>query len=265
MKKVIKILVPILVLSFALSGCVQVTSPSSNQEKKSDQVETTAELTEVDTSEATKQLEKEDVEDVAFDIDMAGAEEQAAVEVETEVETEPATSTESQPCQLLLDVNFEQNIVLAKYSINVYLDGEKITMMEHGGYLLETVSTTTGTHTLRFEKRGESDFATDQSIKLDGDSTFVCSIKSHTNSIELIDPEVIDHLVDTKIEVPNLVEMRLDKAMDKLNALGFISVATQSKKTIILPSNWVVTAQSIEPGEKVDKNVEIILTCEKDG
>ena len=58
----------------------------------------------------------------------------------------------------------------------------------------------------------------------------------------------------------------LEAVTEELEANGFVNVNYHSKDesdSIWDTANWVIVEQNIEPGVELDKNSEIILTCEK--
>ena len=249
-------------ICFAAFGCykrgeTQATRSTTASETEAEEKETTKETTtEETTTESTTETTTE------------------ATTTTQETTTTEATTTQPQKdapadgekCSILLDLDFHKNIALAKYSIVIYLDDKKLDTLEHGNYYLETVSSSTGEHTLRFEKRGDPSIVATTSFKTKGDTTFKCDLITHMDKIEISDISVVDSLVDNNVEMPDVTELRLDKALEKLKDAGFINITTDSgRKTILLPSNWVVTKQNVKAGESVKKTTEIVLVCEKDG
>ncbi len=261
-KRVITIAAMLMVISIMTSACV-----ISTEKKSKEKEDTTAEQKEPDDEEETTKATSEASEDAKAASDDS---ETAPASTDTAETTEaaPETTTAAIPqedCELIIDVTYEDNYVLAKYSINLYLDGEKIDTMENGRYYLTKVDTVTGDHEVKFEKRGDSDFETTAKVTIAGDSTLIFEIKSHLDEIEIKSSRVVDGLQEMEVEMPDVTEMRLDKAIEAVEAAGFKNISTKSDKTIILKSNWVVIEQSVAAGQKANRSTEIILTCEKDG
>jgi hypothetical protein len=166
--------------------------------------------------------------------------------------------------KLQLDISYAKNIILAKYSISLYVDGNKIAMIEHGKDYLQEVTLTPGEHEIRLEKWGDDSVSNTINVTVKRDSTLICEIKSHLNEIEIVNIRTVDSLNETDAIMPDVTELRLDKAIDKLEEAGFTNISTRSEGTIIIKSNWVVTEQNIQAGSKVNRTSEVILTCVKD-
>lgn len=284
MKRRVAIIGLLVSASLMLSGCViKVTEKSSEGSSASEAPRQQDIVDESQDSEKSSASEKESVEDTSTEMitetdkeEEAPSSEEAQESQEPEkaedewiMDTLPAPSETEKPeameCTLAVDVVYESNIVMAKYSIDVYLDGEKIGNVENGNEFLHSTSTMTGSHTLKFEKRGDSSIMSFYKFDVVGDSTVLCSLKSHTDEIEIRSQEVKAEAISMEANMPDLTEKRLDKAIDELEKLGFINIYTKSQSTIIIKSNWVVIAQNYPAGESVDKSAQIILTCEKDG
>lgn len=67
------------------------------------------------------------------------------------------------------------------------------------------------------------------------------------------------------IEMPDLVEMPLDEALDILNDFhcSNVNYASDNEKSIFWESNWTVVSQNIEAGQQIPANESISLTCHK--
>ena len=271
--KITTIVIMLVTISIMTSACVVKTSKKS-QEKE----DTTAE--QEDVTDQSDEKETEPTKSGAEDETSETTTEEATSEPTSEVtatnttETSNETTTEAtdattaipqEPCDVIIDITYDENIILAKYTVVLYLDDEKIDSMENGKYFLTKVATTTGDHELKFEKRGDSTFVTTVKVTLYGDSTLIFEIKSHLDEIEIKSSRVADGLQEMEVEMPDVTEMRLDRAIEALEAAGFKNISTESKSPIIMKSNWVVTSQNVSAGDKANRATEIILTCEKDG
>ena len=100
---------------------------------------------------------------------------------------------------------------------------------------------------------------------MDQDITLKCSLKSTKSEIEVNDFNTEVGITNNTIVVPYVVNEKLDVAKTKLKELGFTNVKMNSEgdASIWEESNWIVTSQSVEKGQKVDKNTEIVLVCIK--
>ena len=121
-KRVITIAAMLLMISIMTSACV-ISAEKKSKEKEN----TTAEQKDPDDEEETTKATSEASEDEKAASDDS---ETAPASTDTAETTEaaPETTTAAIPqedCELIIDVTYEDNYVLAKYSINLYLDGEK--------------------------------------------------------------------------------------------------------------------------------------------
>ncbi|MBO4927100.1 MAG: PASTA domain-containing protein [Clostridiales bacterium] len=301
MKKRINLLLIVLVaISICLSGCrytvtkntednnteKQETAASEESESASDAVDVTASATE-EVKESTAEAVTESTAEVSTETTETTTEAkpetttetttEAATEATTEATTEttteattettaadPSEKPQGSPCQVLFDITYNENIALAKYSVVLYLDGEKVDTIEHGKFYLNAVSTTAGEHEVRLEKRGDDSCATTLKLTISGDCTLILEITSHLSEIEINNSRKVDSLMETDVEMPDVTEMRLDKAIETLTEAGFRNISTESEKIIIIRSNWVVISQNAKAGQMTNRATEIVLTCEKD-
>lgn len=88
---------------------------------------------------------------------------------------------------LHLSVDYESNLFLAVYDIDVLVDGESVAIAKQGDVLTQDVSLEAGNHTLRFQEEGHSSVAVETTIKIEGETYYSCSLKSHMSDIELKD------------------------------------------------------------------------------
>ncbi len=278
--RMMKVIIGVLLISL-LSGC-KVPEPTEKKTKTKEDVtteeteketttestteETTTEISETDIVPAPTTETSETETEVTTEAEPTPVPTDTPTPVPTDTPTpEPTPTPAKEKCKLSIHINSESNLALAKYSINVYLDDDKLGNIDNGEELLDSKTVKTGTHTLKFEKRGDSSFNKTYTFSVFDDSTVYCSLKSHTYEIEVRDAKVSAEAVSMDAEMPDVTEMRLNDAVDKLKAAGFINISTKSEKTIILQSNWIVVKQNIKAGKVVDKSTEIVLTCEKDG
>lgn len=111
------------------------------------------------------------------------------------VETESQQETEANDCLLLVQVDCKSNLLLAKYSINIILDGQEIATIDNGDEYFGSFQVRSGDHELVFEKNGDSDNSTSYSFKVDNKCTVSCVLKSHMDYIEITDKSVTDEAI----------------------------------------------------------------------
>lgn len=83
------------------------------------------------------------------------------------------------------DISYEENLLMAKYDIDVYVDGEYCTTLINGQRSSGSFEIKNGTHEFKFAQSGKQANSTVKTYTITGDTSFKCSIKSHTSSIEL--------------------------------------------------------------------------------
>ena len=165
--------------------------------------------------------------------------------------------------QLYFDLSFDQNIFLATYDIEVYLDGEKIDTIPHGKNFTYSTKLKEGEHTATFYKSTDNKVFSEKKINITTDSTLSGRLHSNNKDIELNNFVLNNGIADTSFEVVNVVGMQLDKALSVLGGIGFTNVVKEPSDDIWMDSNWIVTAQSVSAGTKVDKNTKIVLNSVK--
>lgn len=269
-----------LVIAVFMSACSTTQTENTKKNKKSDKnveevqtetkapaiVESTDATTEASTTGVTAELITEATTETSAE---PTTEETTTTEATTETTTvSEETTTEAPPqsdCNIIFDITYNENIALAKYTVVLYLDDIMIDSIEHGKFYLQKVGTKTGDHEIRFEKRGDPSCATVLQTNITGDSTLIFELTSHLAEIEINSSRKMDGLEDIEVEMPNVTEVRLDRARDILKAAGFKNITVESNKVIIIESNWVVINQNIPAGALADRSAEIVIFCEKDG
>ena len=183
----------------------------------------------------------------------------AAGKQETEA---PAPTTYS----VYLDFDFEQNLFLATYNIEIYLDEAYVGVIEHGKAFTKQIEAEAGQHSFVFYKETDNSLSATKKFEVKEDCTVRCTLHSNTNSID-VKKFTLREGITGDLTVPKVVELSYKDAKAQLEKAGFTNVSYRTPKdaTIWEEENWTVTAQSVEPGTVADKNVEIILSCEKPG
>lgn len=155
MKKRMMHLIPILLISLLLQGCPASKDSDKSGNGKSD-------------NEVTEKMDNSADED-------EGSEGGKAAE----------DTAEAIDCVLMVKVNYESNVVMAKYSIIVKLDGEEIATVANGKEYFGSFDVKSGQHELTFEKNGDPDISNSYSFKVESNCTAYCSLKSHMDYIEI--------------------------------------------------------------------------------
>ncbi len=168
--------------------------------------------------------------------------------------------------QLYLDVEFEPNLLLDKYDVDVYVDDTKLGNIPHGEYFTALAEVEEGHHTVSFVHEVKDEVKGSKDIDVTGDMTFKCTIKGHSDEVEITDLDLIDGIVGNAIKSDNYIGRALDKVVAELKDLGFVNVSYKpldEDDSIWDTSNWMIMEQNIEPGVELDKTTEIVLKCKK--
>lgn len=165
--------------------------------------------------------------------------------------------------QFYFDLEFDENLFLATYDIDVYLDGTMIDTIPHGNNFTYLTRLKEGDHEVVFYKNTNHEVKATKNINISTDSTLVGRLHSNNKDIELNDFVVKDSIENTSFEVANVEGMILDSALSTLGGIGFINLSEEPSGDIWDRSNWVVISQSVKAGEVKDKNTPITLSCIK--
>ena len=165
--------------------------------------------------------------------------------------------------QLYFDLSFDQNLLLAKYDIDVYLDGKKIDTIPHGKNFTYLTKVKEGEHSAIFYKSTDNSVYSEKKIEVTADTTLIGRLHSNKKDIELNGFEVKNKIENTSFEVANVTGMRLDKALEVLGKIGFTNIVKEPDSDIWVNYNWIVTSQSVPAGSTVDKNTKIVLNSVK--
>ena len=165
-----------------------------------------------------------------------------------------------------LDFDFEQNLFMATYDIEIYLDEEYVGVIEHGKAFTKQVEAEPGQHTFVFYKETDNSVSATKKCDITQDCTVRCTLHSNTGSID-VKKFTLREGITGNLTVPKVVDLTYKDAKALLEKVGFTNVSyrTPGDANIWEEGNWTVIAQSVEPGTVADKNVEIVLSCEKPG
>lgn len=165
--------------------------------------------------------------------------------------------------QFYIDLEFDQNLILATYDVDAYLDGEMISTIPHGKSFTHMTKLKEGDHKIIFYKNTNHEVSAEKNISITSDSTLNGRLHTNGGSIELNDFVVNNSIANTSFEVANVVGMNLEAAMSTLSNIGFTNLVREPETDIWVNYNWIVVKQSVDPGTTVDKNEAIKLSCVK--
>ncbi|MBQ5398540.1 MAG: hypothetical protein IIU14_03775 [Ruminococcus sp.] len=103
------------------------------------------------------------------------------------IETKENKNTKSY--SLLLNIEYETNIIFSTYDAEIYVDDTKLGAVEQGETFTKTISLTEGTHDIIFNKSGDKNIDGSTTIDLNEDKAFSCSIKAHNDGIDINDQQ----------------------------------------------------------------------------
>jgi hypothetical protein len=86
--------------------------------------------------------------------------------------------------QLHLDVEFDQNIIMARYDVDVLINGKTVAFIKHGQYLDSTFSVPHGMCTITFQKAGDADVSGTAIISITKDTDVTCEIHANLGSVK---------------------------------------------------------------------------------
>lgn len=96
-----------------------------------------------------------------------------------------------------LKVDFDTNRIFSRYGVKVFLDGQRIGMIEHGQSFEAILGVSKGVHTLTFEKNDNISVQGNSKFKVTGDSDYSCTIHAYRGCVdirdELLNGSRIDH------------------------------------------------------------------------
>ncbi|MBQ2953807.1 MAG: hypothetical protein IJE07_09680 [Clostridia bacterium] len=93
-------------------------------------------------------------------------------------------TAEGQLHQLHLDVEYDQNIVMARYDVDVLINGEKVAFIDHGKDLDATFCVPEGLCSITFRKVGDEDVYVTTMIGVNRDTDVTCEIHANLKDLE---------------------------------------------------------------------------------
>ena len=100
------------------------------------------------------------------------------------------TSTTADPIvkhDLYFDIDFDGNIFLDKYGLDLYINDSKIKSLSNGEDLTEKQTLPEGTYTVKFVSDKDPNINIEKTVKLYTDVVFKCWLKTHEDYIECND------------------------------------------------------------------------------
>ena len=88
-------------------------------------------------------------------------------------------------CTFSYRIDYEPNLAMAKYPIEMYIDDGLIATLSNGCEGSGSMQLSGGAHTLTFYKQGGHSISESIEFSLTGDASFECSLKSHMSYIEV--------------------------------------------------------------------------------
>lgn len=86
-------------------------------------------------------------------------------------------------CQLYLQVDFDENIIMARYDVEMYINGKKVAVIEHGGHLEQVFKVPQGLCEIRFRKVGST--LVQGAIYVGVDKSAAASFEIHANVADI--------------------------------------------------------------------------------
>ena len=115
-----------------------------------------------------------------------------------------------------------------------------------------------------FQSYDDSNITGETEIDIKGDTTFQCTLYAYSDEVSLNKINLIDNVDLSAIPVPDLNEVILSTAQEKLTGSGFVNIKSVAENDSIWEeNNWIVVKQNLEAGTTAQKNEEIVLTCVK--
>ncbi|MBR3905739.1 MAG: hypothetical protein IKJ51_08560 [Clostridia bacterium] len=123
-------------------------------------------------------------------------------------------------CQLTLQVNMKENLILFRYDVDVYLNGSKVATIPHGSSLNQAFPVAPGEVTLSFRCEEDSAIAGEIPFLVTENAAFSCSIELKHDGVEITNVETTALLSDTRLSVGTPGKM--DKAILTLQSVRIL-------------------------------------------
>lgn len=87
--------------------------------------------------------------------------------------------------ELRLVIDYEANLLFAKYDIDIFIDSEKFGTVVNGSSINKTQKVKEGSHEIKLINSGDSSVYATLSIEMDNDKVLSFSVKTHESSIDI--------------------------------------------------------------------------------
>ncbi len=176
---------------------------------------------------------------------------------------------------ILLHIDIEKNLLFNKYDIDLYLDGEGLYTLAHGGKGDIELSVFEGNHTILFTKNGDPGIANEILItNVDSPINANINISCHLDYVEVSveslnrQKELSENDIILSHSLMSFVGQKLNDVINLINENGFINVIDEPIYDITTKTSddGKVERVSIDgcdtyiKGEILDKNLEVIIT-----
>lgn len=109
--------------------------------------------------------------------------------------------------QLHLKIDFEENLFMSRYDVDVYLNGSKVATIPHGDSLDQTFPVPAGICTISFQKTDAANVCGTMKIGISADTEFVCDIKATYDEVEISNVATTGEEVDMRTAVGETIEV----------------------------------------------------------
>ena len=123
-------------------------------------------------------------------------------------------------CQLTLQVNLKENLILFRHDVDVYLNGSKVANIPHGSSLNQAFSVAPGEVTLSFRSEEDASITGEIPFLVTENAAFSCSIELNHDEVEITNVETSAHLSDTRL--PMGAPGKMDKAILTLQSVRIL-------------------------------------------
>lgn len=164
---------------------------------------------------------------------------------------------------LYLDVEFDWNLILDKYGVDVTLNDEKLCSLKHGEGFTKLITVPTGEYTLTFAGNADIKTENSQTFTVTGPTTVNCEIKTHSKEIEFLNFELVDNVDKVAAVLPEVNGLLLSEAEATLKGTGFTEISTDIDAWYYEGTDYRVVRQKPKAGKIYPYTKKLLLHCEK--
>ncbi|MBQ4639415.1 MAG: hypothetical protein IJB69_02730 [Clostridia bacterium] len=132
-----------------------------------------------------------------------------------------AAMPEDTGSQLTLQVSMEENLILSKYDVDVYLNDQKVAEIDHGESLSQAFSVTPGDVVLIFRSQEDTSVMGKISLMVTGDTTLSCHLQAKRDKVLIENVETTALLSDTRLTLGE--GGKVDNGQVTLCAVSFLT------------------------------------------